>query len=216
VLLYADRSGVDSFVEAARSANVSRITLVSASAVERQAATDSDPIVRMHRAAEMAVRASGVPWTFLRPGGLATNTLGWAESIRAERVVRAPYPHAHSALIHEADIADIATRTLIDTDRTHEGKCYQVTGPASLTQQEQVQHIAAAIGDEVRFEEVSPEEYRRTLSQWGDDSVVDTLLGGLRQADGRPDAVSPTFQTLTGRPGRSFPQWAKDHADTFR
>lgn len=215
-LLYADPSGVDSFVDAARSADVARITLVSASVADSQAATDSDPIDRMHRAAEMTVRASGVPWTFLRPGGLATNTLGWRESIRAERVVRAPYPHAHSALVHEDDVADIATLTLTDTDLSHEGRCYEITGPASLSQQQQVQHIAAAIGDEVRFEEVSPEEYRRTLSQWGDDSVVDTLIERLRQADGRPDTVSPTFRTLTGRPGRPFPQWAYDHAGAFR
>lgn len=215
VLLYAEPSGVDRFIEAARTIGVGHITLLSAAAVEAPAVLDNDPIVGMHRAAEAAVRASGLPWTFLRPGGLATNTLGWAQSIRAHRMVRAPFPGAHAALIHEADVADVAALALTGP-RPYNGGCYRLTGPESATQEQQVRQIAAAISAEIGFEEITPEEYRRTLAQWGDDGVVDALIGHLRQADGRPEPVSPAYQALTGRPGRPFSQWARDHADAFR
>ncbi len=40
---------------------------------------------------ERLIEQSAMAWTFLRPTGFAKNTLGWAEQIRAEGVVRAPY-----------------------------------------------------------------------------------------------------------------------------
>lgn len=207
-LLYADPAGIESAVDGARG----RIALVSALGVDE--AADGDPIARMHLAAEAVVQESGLPWTLLRAGGLATNTLQWAPSIRAEGVVRAPFRHAHAALVHEADVAEIAVRALTTGD--HDGKAYDLTGPASLTQEHQVAAIAEATGADVKFEEITPEEYRRTLSQWGDDSMVDTLLAHLRAADGVPQPISPDFQEVTGREPASYARWAADHAADFR
>ncbi|MCP2256595.1 Uncharacterized conserved protein YbjT, contains NAD(P)-binding and DUF2867 domains [Streptoalloteichus tenebrarius] len=212
VLLYADPGGVDRFLDAASA----RIVLVSALVADDLVAPTGDPIARMHQAAEAAVRDSGLPWTFLRAGGFATNALGWAASIRAERVVRAAYPESHSAPIHEQDIADVAALVLSADGSEHEGRAYALTGPESLTQREQVDHIAAVLGEAVRFEEISAGDYRAMLGQWGDDSMVDTLLARLAEADGRPALVSTTYQELTGRPGRSFARWARDHVDSFR
>ncbi|GAA1968670.1 SDR family oxidoreductase [Amycolatopsis minnesotensis] len=207
-LLYADPAGIQSVVDSASS----RLVLISA--LGAGGAADDDPIERMHLAAEAAVRASGLPWTFLRAGGLATNTLQWASSIRAEGVVRAPFRHAHAALVHEADVAEIAVRAL--TTGEHDGKARDLTGPASLTQEQQVAAIAEAIGADVRFEEITPGEYRRTLSQWGDGGLVDTLLGHLRAADGVPQPIAPDFQEITGREPASYARWAADHAADFR
>lgn len=211
VLLYADQRGIAPFLEQAKAAGAPHLVLVSATGVDID--TD-DPIARFHREAETAVRDSGLPWTFLRPNGLATNALQWAPEIRAERAVRAPYPGAHSALVHEADIGELAAEVLTGTG--HAGRIYTLTGPRSLSQAEQVAHIAAAIGDEVVFEEVTADDYRQTLSQWGDESMVNTLLDHLRKADANPAELSPDFTAVTGKPARSFAQWADDHAEAFR
>jgi uncharacterized protein YbjT (DUF2867 family) len=216
VLLYADPSGVGDIVEAAQAADVTQITLVSTADAGNPATSGSDPIVGMHRAAELTIRASGLPWTFLRPGSLAANTLGWAASIRAERVVRAPYPDAHSALVHEDDIAEVAARTLTDRRPAHHGQAYWLTGPASLSQKEQAHHISSAIGVSIPFEEITPAQYRRSLARWADDSLIDAIIDHLRLADGCPDLVSPTFSALIGRPSTPFTQWATDHAAAFR
>ena len=40
---------------------------------------------------EQAIEDSGVPWTFLRPTGFASNTLLWADQIRSGDVVRWPF-----------------------------------------------------------------------------------------------------------------------------
>jgi uncharacterized protein YbjT (DUF2867 family) len=216
VLLYADPCGGRDIVEAARAAGVARVTLVSAAGAEDEAACDRDPIARMHRSAELMVQASGLPWTFLRPGALATNTLGWAESIRVEGVVRAPYPNAHSALVDQRDVADVAVRTLTDPRPIHHGEAYRLTGPASLTQRDQVRQISLAIGTDIRFEEITAARYRQALARWADSTLIEAILDHLRAADGRPDAVSTAFYALTGRLSTSFAQWVSDHAGAFR
>jgi uncharacterized protein YbjT (DUF2867 family) len=93
---------------------------------------------------EQVIGHSGVAWTFLRAGGLATNTLGWADQIRTEGVVRWPYGAAARSLVHERDIAAVAVRAL--TEDGHVGAKYVLTGPEAVTQAEQVRIIGEVIG----------------------------------------------------------------------
>jgi uncharacterized protein YbjT (DUF2867 family) len=65
-----------------------------------------------HAGLERLIERSGLEWTFLRCGGFATNTLGWAPQIRAGGVVRWPFGAAARSLIHEGDIAAVAVRTV--------------------------------------------------------------------------------------------------------
>ncbi|MCK7625843.1 NAD(P)H-binding protein [Streptomyces sp. RS10V-4] len=213
VFLYADAKGIDGFIAAAEAAGAPHIVLLSTSSLTR-ANADRNPIAQMHVAVEDRLRASGLPWTFLRPGTFATNTLQWAPAIRATGVVKAPYPQAHASAIHEADIADIAVKAF--TEPGHEGQAYLLSGPESVTQQEQVDCLAEATGRKIRLEEVSPEEYRATLSRWGGDNFIDQLLEYLAMWDGKPMPVCPAYTELTGRRGRTYAQWARDHAADFR
>ncbi|MEV0082068.1 NAD(P)H-binding protein [Saccharopolyspora sp. NPDC050642] len=213
VFLYADRGGVGGFLDAARTAGVEHVVLLSANVVTTPGAPD-DPLIRLHASAERAVLDSGLAWTFLRPGGFATNALAWAGSIRARGVVEAPYPDAHADLIHEADIADAAVRAL--TEPGHEGRAYPLSGPQSITQREQAEAIAEAIGRPVEFVPQSPDEYRATMAEHGMGYLADTLLRYLAGQDGRPLPVVNTVEVLTGRPARTFAQWAADHASDFR
>ena len=45
-----------------------------------------------HKRGEAAVRASGVPFTFVRPSGFMSNLLAWAPSVKGEGTVRASRP----------------------------------------------------------------------------------------------------------------------------
>ncbi len=42
-----------------------------------------------HELGEAAIRASGIPFTFVQPTGFMSNLLAWARSIKTERIVRA-------------------------------------------------------------------------------------------------------------------------------
>src|SRR5262249_48714647 len=77
---------------------------------------------------ERAIEESGAAWTFLRPTGLAANTLMWADQIRSGGMVRWPFGAAARAPIDERDIAAVAVRAL--TDDGHDGARYLLSGPA--------------------------------------------------------------------------------------
>jgi uncharacterized protein YbjT (DUF2867 family) len=159
---------------------------------------------------ERNIERSGVEWAFLRPTGFAANTLLWAPQIREAGVVRWPYGQAARSLIDERDIAAVAVRAL--TEGGHAGARHVLTGPATITHAEQVRAIGEAIGRPVRFEELSREEAAAELSGQVPDSALDTWAGFVET----PEIVTTKVQDVTGRPARSFSQWAHDHAEDFR
>jgi len=102
------------------------------------------------------------------------------------------------------------------TSDGHAGARYPLTGPEAVTQAEQVRIIGAAIGRETRYEEVPPEIAREQLARHVPLPIVDALLGFWARAVDRPSPVLPTVAEVTGRPARTFREWAADHAADFR
>jgi uncharacterized protein YbjT (DUF2867 family) len=154
----------------------------------------------------------------------------WASTIRAERVVRYPYADEPMNLIHEADIAAVATAALLEEG--HNGRAYTLTGPALITVRQQVQAIAEALGEAVRYEEVSRERARELMKAQGGFAAeaADLMLGfidyGGEEASGADGYADqdwsalmrpwPDVEQVTGRPARSFAEWARDHVEDFR
>lgn len=204
------------FLTAARAQGAKRVVLLSSGSVDDSAAEQHGWIARRHKEIEEAVAASGLEWTFLRPGEFASNALfQWAPQIRATGVVRGAYGDAAMASIHERDIAAVAARALLGDD--HVGARLRLSGPQSLTQREKVRIIGEAVGRELRFEELTPEQGRTAMVAAGVPAeVADTLLGYLAVAVDRPDPVLPTVQEVLGRPGLTFATWAAEHAAAFR
>ena len=82
--------------------------------------TGESGIGKLHRDGERQVQASGIAWTFLRPGMFMSNTLGWAPTIKAQGAVYSPFGDGKMAMIAPRDIAAVAAEAL--TDRRHEGQ----------------------------------------------------------------------------------------------
>ncbi|MGP3962891.1 NAD(P)H-binding protein [Nonomuraea sp. 3N208] len=170
------------------------------------------PTTHYHEIEQM-IRHSGLGWTFLRPGGFAANTLGWAGQIR-QGVVRWPYGQASRSLIHEKDIAAVAVHVL--TSAGHNGATYVLTGPEQLTQAEQVRVIGEAVGREVRWDDQPPDEARdQLMAAWGDPTFVENALRTWEGFVTSPEQVTDTVRRLLGRPALTLHQWARDHAADF-
>jgi uncharacterized protein YbjT (DUF2867 family) len=169
----------------------------------------------VHAGVEQLIEASGLRWTFLRPGPFAINCRNWwAPQIRNGDVVRWFYADAATAPIHERDIAAAAVRALCDEG--HDGCEHVLTGPSSLTQRELVQAIGGAIGRPLHFEELSRESAReQMIAMRFPGAVADMLLDAYAAAVGRPALVTATVLDVTGAPARSFRDWALDHAGDF-
>jgi uncharacterized protein YbjT (DUF2867 family) len=172
-----------------------------------------DPIFRLHAGMEGQIEACGLPRTVLRSDTLASNALGWAEQIRTSGVVRGPLTAA-TAVVDPRDIAAVAAGAL--TDDAHVGATHRLTGPQVISRPEQVQAIGAAIGQELRFEEVPVQDARaQMLADGRPPALVDALLSAA-ETRSASTLVTSTVADLTGEPPRSFQQWARDHREAFR
>ncbi|MET9069682.1 NmrA family NAD(P)-binding protein [Streptosporangium sandarakinum] len=192
-----------------------RVVYVSARGVSDDLERAPGSILGSHAYLERLIRGAGVEWTFLRPGGFAVNTLLWAPEIRATGVVRRSHGAAGRALIHERDIATVGVLAL--TEDGHAGAAYELTGPETLTQAEQVAAIGEAIGRPVRWEEVPPENTLRDLVANGmPAAMAESIVAAHNAMVTSPETTTATFEKVTGVPATPFRQWAIDHADDFR
>ncbi|MFD7313768.1 SDR family oxidoreductase [Streptomyces sp. NPDC059883] len=166
------------------------------------------------RALEDTLRESGLEWVILRPGGFASNALWWAESVRVQQVVAAPFGDVGVPIIDPADIAAVAAACLLD-DR-HTGGAYELTGPEVITPRQQTEAIAAALGSPVRFHELTRDEAKAAMTQSMPAELADDTLDILGSPSPAELRVSPDVQRVLGRAPRPFADWAARNAAAFR
>lgn len=216
--LFPVLEAIPSFAEAAKRAGVRRVVLFTGAWAAGHTARDRGSwVYPRYRAAEAALADSGVAeWTVLRPAPFATNALWWAPAVKADGVVRLPYPEAACPVIHEADLAAVAVRALLDEG--HHGAHHTLTGPAPVSQAEQVAAIGKAIGRPLRVERIPAERWRSEAERFLRPGIADDLLREWSETARDPSTalpVRPTVAELTGSPARTFERWAADHADAF-
>lgn len=160
---------------------------------------------------EEAVKRSGMEWTLVKPVEFMANVLAdWGASIREEGVVRELNGDAPSARVHEGDIAAVAVEALLGDG--HHGNSYVLTGPEVLTRREAVQAIAAGIGKDIRFEEMTEDEARQKWREQGyDEESIEFFVQMAYQPPEVGHTVLPTVERVLGRPARTLTEWAAEH-----
>jgi uncharacterized protein YbjT (DUF2867 family) len=142
-----------------------------------------------------------------------SNALQWVPQLQAGDVVRAPFPGVRVATIDPFDVAAVAIEAL--TSEVQEDRSYRLSGPESLLPADRVATLGAVLGRELRFQGQSDEEARAEMSAAMPAEYVDAFFSFF--ADGTLDEseVLPTVEEVTGRPPRTFEQWAREHSDAF-
>jgi uncharacterized protein YbjT (DUF2867 family) len=88
-------------------------------------------ISRQHAEIEDELRASGLPYTFLRPQFFMQNTLATARTVASGGEIYQPFKDGKLGMIDARDIGEVAAKVL--TEKGHEGKVYTLTGPAAIS-----------------------------------------------------------------------------------
>ena len=154
--LHAVGASPAALVERAAAHGVGRVVLLSSLGVR----TRPFGTTRVElRALEDVLRESGPDWAVLRPGGFASNALWWAESVRTRRTVAAPFGDVALPIIDPVDIAEVAATALL-SDRNG---VLELTGPEVITPRQQAEAIADALGEPVRFHELTRAESKAGL-----------------------------------------------------
>ena len=211
VFLYATHEGLEGVVEALRAARVERVVLMSSGSVVHPTSA-GNPIAEEHREVERAYAAAGVDLVPVRPLVLATNALGWTHQIKAAGTVSLYRPDALLAPVHERDIAAVAVEAL----RGRDDVGAVLTGPARLSQRDQIAAIGAAAGRSIEVEELSRDATTAQLSRFMPAGEVEGVLQYLDDAAAGNSPATGTAEDVLGRAPLSFDTWAADHAEDFR
>ena len=199
-------------VEAARAAGVRRIVKLSGIGTGDPAV---GPVGSWHVGGEQAVRDSGLEWTILRPSAFASNTLGWAASVRAGT----PLPNTSGAggqgVVDPRDVAEVAVAALLDAG--HAGRTYTLTGPEVLSVPDQAAVLAEVLGRPVEVRDLSSAEAREYLLGLGySDTFVDASeISREFVRNGGNEVLTEEVREVLGRPPRTYRQWAQDHRAAF-
>ncbi|HTA86262.1 MAG TPA: NAD(P)H-binding protein [Silvibacterium sp.] len=196
--------------KAAKAGGVKHLVKLSSMDVEQGLA-----IGAWHERGEAAIRASGVPFTFVQPTGFMSNLLAWAPSIRAEGVVRASTGDGRRAFIHSDDIAAVVTQVL--TTGEYVGEALPITGPEALNFAEVTASIGAATGKSLTFQPLSDEEARQRYSMVSSSTEETEAHVSLWRAirEGRLATVTATVERILGRKPITLDQWLIENAVAF-
>ena len=201
------------FARAAKDASVKRIVKLSSIGAD-----ESPPLIvsSWHQRGEAAVKESGVPWTFLRPAGFATNSLAWAPDIRADKPVQIATLDGKQGIIDPRDIAAIAARALLSSE--HEGKAYTLTGPELLSAPEQLAIVGRALGKSIAIEHISPDVAADRYRARGmpEEFVAAVREGTTALRNGVAGRRTDDVERVLGRKPRTFAAWVGENIGSFR
>lgn len=203
---------VPHLMDVAKAGGVRRVVLLSSLGVVTRPESVSHGGIG--RAIDEAVRQSGLEWTILRPNGFHSNAFAWAESVRTQRTVAAPFADVALPTVDPADIASVAAVAL--REGGHAGQAYELTGPAPVTPRQQAAALGTALGEPVRFVELGRDEARAHLLGFMPEPVADTTLEVLGSPTPAEQRVSPDIERVTGRAPGTFADWARRNAAAFR
>ncbi|GGR12525.1 SDR family oxidoreductase [Deinococcus ruber] len=185
-------------IEAAKQAGVKLLAYTSL----LRADTSKLSLAADHKATEEALRASGVPFVFLRNGWYLENynpaqaaetgaVLGSAGEGRVSAAARADYAAAAAAVL---------------TQPNQENKIYELGGDSAFTLGELAAEVAAQSGKAVTYQNMPEAAYAQLLLSFGVPTPVAHMLAdsdtGLEQGELYTD--SRDLSTLIGRPTKTL------------
>jgi uncharacterized protein YbjT (DUF2867 family) len=190
---------------------VEHVVLLSGSSAE--SGDTANAVSRYMIESEDAVRGSGLAWTIVRPSGFMSNTFEWIPQLKAGDVVRAPFAGVPIAVIDPADIGAVAAAALRRDE--HRGRVLRVTGPAPLRPADRLRILGGVLGRDLRLDAQPDDEARAEMLQKMPEKYVDAFFDFYVAGSLDESVVTTTVRDVTGRPPRTFEQWAAAHAASF-
>lgn len=122
---------------------------------------------------------------------------------------------AGDAKVSAVDVRDVAAAEAAAlTESGHAGKIYDLTGPAALTHGEMAAELSRALDRPVQYVAVDEAAMRNALNahgmpEWMAEGLIEDYAHYRR---GEASEVMTGVEDATGKPARSFDQFARDYA----
>lgn len=163
---------------------------------------------------EEIVRSSDLETTVLRASWFAQN-FGegvFLDGVR-QGVVAVPAGRVREPFLDVDDLADVAVAAL--TEDGHDGEVYELTGPRLLSFEDVAATLSRATGREVRYLDLSPEEFHAAVQAEAGPEFAAMLTELVSQVlDGRNESLGDGVERALGRTPRDFATYTEATAAT--
>ena len=199
-------------IDAAKRAGVSHVVKQTVQGADPDA---SMAFSRWHGQVEQHLVQSGLAHTVLQPHSFMQNFLLSAQPVADQGALYGMTGAGRTSYIDTRDIAAVAAQVL--TSPGHQGQRYTLTGPEALSAAEVAERLSAATGRQVRYVDLPADAFAQALAGAGMPGwLVDAVIeGNTLLAAGDQATVTDEVARVTGRPPRTFDQFATDHRAAF-
>lgn len=165
---------------------------------------------------DAAVRSAGLGYTILQPNVFFQNMLAMAGPIRERGRFASAVGDARISMIDVRDVAEVAVRALSEGGRA--GKTHVLTGPEALTYFDVARLLSDAVGKPVAYTALGEAEAVNAMVGLGVPAPIAAARVEIHRSfsNGKFTEATGDVEALLGRPPRSFADFARDHAATFR
>ncbi len=207
-------------IAAAKRAGNPHIVRLSAGAV-RDMPGALPRVSAQHAEIDAELKASGLPYTFLKPQNFMQNTLMAADTVASgcpgcdHGIVYMPMKEGKLGMIDVRDIVDVAAKVLMEAG--HEGKTYWLSGPASISFHDIAAGLSKALGKEVIYVDVPLETARAAMVGMGLPEWYANAYNEYNEAfrEGYGDFTTNDVEEITGHPAHSYETFARDFSEAF-
>ena len=170
-----------------------------------------DPLTQSHADTEASIKSSGIPHIFLRDNFYMDMYVGEVNVAIEQGTYRtARGSDTGAALVTRSDIA--RTAAVVLTEDGHEGKTYEMTGPASVTPAIIAATATAIAGKPIAQEQISFDELAEEYKQRGMPEPMVQLSVMLERMIGTNAlaGVSDDIERITGKAPVDFLTFVKE------
>jgi uncharacterized protein YbjT (DUF2867 family) len=201
------------FAQAAREAGVSAVINLSQRSADRNSKSNS---CKETFIAEQVLNWSGLAVTHLRP----TYFLEWLlypfqlPFFVEKGILRLPVGKGRHAPIGAEDQGRVIAAILQDPGE-HKGQTYPLFGPVEMDHEQMALELSEALGRKIVFQNVSIDEYCKSLEAMGVSAYMVQHFHGAMDAyqHGVMSGMNDNVERLTGRKPMSVTEFARAHLD---
>ena len=177
--------------------------------------SEKSRIVKNQQEIHKALKSSGLSWTIVQPTFFMQNIMMAAQTITSDGNMYWPMKDGKVAMIDVRDVVDASLAVL--TGSGHEGKTYILTGPAAIAFHDVAGTLTKILGNNVNYVSVPGEAAKESMVGMGVPEWI--AMGYVEMFEGFGEGFAENVQdgmiALTGKPGRSFEQFANDFKQVF-
>jgi uncharacterized protein YbjT (DUF2867 family) len=195
------------FITAAQNYDSPYIVRLSALKASQDGPTEN---TRLHGRTDKELQDSGLPFTILRPHFYMQNLFVSAQSLASDGVMYWGMGDGKLGMIDTRDVAEIAAKIL--TERNHNGRVYDLTGPGSVSFHDIARSLSTVLGREIKYIPVSVEAVEDAIRQMGMGDWFAKIMGQYSKAysEGWGDFTTSDVKDLTGHEALSIDRFLGD------